>query len=254
MVLARHLHKELKSAQRRRPVPDDGAPDEHMNSKMNFTIAGAPAIWRTHRIMDLCDYLSATVLEPQFTREGTKWDHRFMNFFSFDNDCDPMEPTGTIRFRVPPMFAGRVGELERAVPSEFSKLKIKAGPFDYERDPRLQTVEVIIIPVTDNPTALNAPPDVNMSQTRGCLVMRDLLGYQRTNDRYEFTPEDLIRRVSTVTEEKIAACTASPVKTPGGVRRTPSAVSMKAIRRCLEEIKQFGLWALSHNHKQLAAI
>lgn len=177
-----------------------------------------------------------------------------MNFFFFDNDCDPLEPTGTIRFRVPPMFAGRVGELERAVLSELSNLKIRAGPLVYERDPKLQTVEVIVIPITDNPTALDAPPDVNISQTRGCLVLRDLLGYQRSNDRYEFTPEDLIKRVSTVTEDKIAACTASPVTMPEGVRRTPSAVSMKAIRRCLEEIKQFGLWALSHNHKHLAAI
>ena len=225
-----------------------------MDRKLNFAVADAPANWPTHRIVDLCDYLSATVLEPLFTHEGAKWDRRFMSFFFFDNDCDPLEPTGTIRFRVPPMFAGRVGELERALASEFSKLNIKTGPFVYERDPKLQTVEIILIPVTDNPTALDAPPDVNMSQTRGCLVLRDLLGYQRTNDRYEFTPEDLIKRVSTVTEDRIAACTTSPVKTPQGIRRTPSAVSMKAIRRCLEEIKQFGLWASSHNHKHLAAI
>jgi aspartate aminotransferase-like enzyme len=56
-----------------------------------------------------------------------------------------------------------------------------------------------------------------------------------------------------VTEDRIAACTASPVKTPDGVRRTPSAVGIKAIQRCLEEIKQFGLWALNHNHERLAA-
>ena len=225
-----------------------------MDRKLNFAVADAPANWPTHRIVDLCDYLSATVLEPLFTHQGAKWDRRFMSFFFFDNDCDPLEPTGTIRFRVPPMFAGRVGELERALASEFSKLNIKTGPFVYERNPKLQTVKVIVIPVTDNPTALDAPPDVNMSQTRGCLVLRDLLGYQRTNDRYEFTPEDLIKRVSTVTEDRIAACTTSPVKTPQGIRRTPSAVSMKAIRRCLEEIKQFGLWASRHNHKHLAAI
>ena len=234
-------------------MPNDGAPDENMNRRLNFTVAHAPAVWRTHRIMDLCDYLTATVLEPLFAREGAKWDHAFMDFFCFDNNCHPLEPTGTIRFRVPPLFAGRVGELERAIRSEFSKLKIKTGPFAYECDPKLQMVEMIVIPVTDNPTGLEAPPEVNMSQTRGCQVLRDLLGYQRTNGHYEFTPEDLLKRVSMVTEDKMAACTASPVKTPDGVRRTPSAVSMKAIRRCLEEIKQFGLWALNHNHERLAA-
>ena len=224
-----------------------------MNRNLRFAIADGTTVLRTHRIMDLCDYLTTTVLEPLFASEGCKWDHRFMNFFFFDNDCDPLEPIGTIRFRVPPMYAGRVDELERAVGDEFRRLKIKTGPFAYERDPKLQTVKVIIIPVTENPTALNDPPDVNMGQTRGCLVLRDLLGYQRTNGRYEFTPEDLIKRVSMVTENQIAACTAGPVKTPDGIRRAPSPVSMKAIRRCLEEIKQFGLWALRNNYARLAA-
>ena len=62
--------------------------------------------------MELCDYLTGNVLEPMFAREGEQWDRRFMDFFTFDNACDPLEPTGTIRFAVPPMFAGRVGELE----------------------------------------------------------------------------------------------------------------------------------------------
>jgi hypothetical protein len=29
---------------------------------------------------------------------------------------------------------------------------------------------------------------------------------------------------------------------------------MKAVRRCLDEVKQFGLWALNHNHHKLAAV
>jgi hypothetical protein len=93
-----------------------------------------------------------------------------------------------------------------------------------------------------------------MSHTRGCVVLRDLLGYQRVNGRYEFTADDLIKRVSSVTEDKIAACTASPVKGPEGLRRTPSPISMKAVHRCLDEVKQFGLWALNHNHRKLAAV
>ena len=224
-----------------------------MHRKLNFTIADGPVYWRTHRIMELCEYLTGTVLEPLFQREGAKWNRRFLDFFTFDNSCDPLEPTGTIRFTVPPLFAGRIGELEQAVIQELSKLKIKTEPFRYERDPELP-IQVILIPIVENPTALVAPPDVNMSHTRGCLVLRDLLGYQRVNGRYEFTPGDLVKRVACVTDDKIAACTASPVKGLEGVRRTPSPISMKAIRRCLEEVKQFGLWAINHNYGKLAAV
>jgi hypothetical protein len=31
------------------------------------------------------------------------------------------------------------------------------------------------------------------------------------------------------------------VKSSEGLRRTPSPISMKAVRRCLDEVKQFGL-------------
>jgi hypothetical protein len=225
-----------------------------MHRKLNFTVADGPVYWRTHRIVELCDYLTGNVLEPMFLREGAKWDRRFMNFFTFDNACDPMEPTGTLRLNVPPLFAGRIGELETAITQELAKLRIKIKPFEYELDPVLQTPKVILIGITDNPTALAAPPDVNMSRTRGCVVMRDLLGYQLVNGRYEFAADDLVKRVSSVTEDKIAACTASPVKGMEGVRRTPSPISMKAVRRCLDEVRQFGLWALSQNHPKLAAV
>jgi len=224
-----------------------------MHRKLNFTLAEAPTGWRTHRIMELCDHLTARVLEPMFTRAGVKWTRQFLDFFGFDNSCDPLEPTGTILFTVPRLFAGQVTELESAILEELGRLGIKTGQFAYERDPVLQTVKAIRIPITENPTASMAPPAVNMSHTRGCLVLRDLLGYQKVNGRYEFTAADLVQRVSSVTEDKIAACTASPVKVRESVRPTPSAISMKAIRRCLEEIKQFGLWAMTHNHRRLAA-
>jgi hypothetical protein len=204
--------------------------------------------------MELCDYLTASVLEPMFKREKAPWDRRFINFFSFDNGCDPLEPTGTIRLNVPPLFAGKIGELETALVNELGKLKIKTAPFMHEKDPAFGTTRAITIRITENPTALFAPPDVNMSHTRGCLVLRDLLGYQRVNGRYEFSADDLVNRVQSVTDDKIAACTASPVKDLEGLRRTPSPISMKAIRRCLEEIKQFGDWALTHNHRRLAAV
>src|SRR5271166_4725073 len=105
-----------------------------MNRKLKFTIADGPLHWRTHRIMELCEYLTGTVLEPLFAREGAKWKREFMDFFTFDNTCNPLEPTGTIRFTVPPLFAGRVGELETAILQELSKLKIRTGPFRYEKD------------------------------------------------------------------------------------------------------------------------
>jgi hypothetical protein len=225
-----------------------------MNRKLRFTIAEGPIHWQTHRIMELCEYLTEKVLEPMFTREGAKWNRRFMDFFTFDNTCNPLEPTGTIHFAVPPLFSGKLGQVEEAIKAELAHLKIKAAPFAYTKDPVLNTVKSITIQVTDNPTALTAPPDVNMSQTRGCLVMRDLLGYQRVDGRYEFAPDDLVKRVGSITDEKIAACTASPVKVSQEVRRTPSPVSMKAIKRCLDEVRQFGLWALKNNYRRLAAV
>jgi hypothetical protein len=228
--------------------------DAVMNRKVNFTIADGPIHWRTHRIMELCDYLTGNVLEPMFAEAGTKWERRFIDFFSFDNDCDPLEPTGSIRFTIPPMFLGRAGELEEAITRELAKLRIKTAPFEYERHPSLGTALAFRIPVIENPTALMAPPEVNMSQTRGCLVLRDLLGYKKENGRYEFQADDLVSRLSSVTEEKIAACTASPVKSAEGVRRTPSPVSVKAIRRCIEEVRQFAVWAMNHNYQNLAAI
>lgn len=224
-----------------------------MHRKLTFTIADSPVHWRTHRIMELCEHLTTNVLEPLFQQDGTHWDRRFSNFFSFDNGCDPLEATGTIRLQVPPLLVDRVGQLRSAIQNEFARLKIKTAPFVCEKD-SFGAVRSIVIRVSENPTALGAPPEVNMSQTRGYVVLRDLLGYQRVNGRYEFNADDLVKRASSITEEKIADCTASPVNNGQTVRRTPSAASMKAVRRCLEEIKQFGNWALTHNYRKLAAV
>ena len=95
-----------------------------------------------------------------------------------------------------------------------------------------------------------------MSRTRGTVVLRDLLHYQPVNGRYEFTADDLLKRLAEVTEHRIAASTASPVReehSSTGVRRLPSAVSIGAVQRCLGEIRQFANWALSHNYHNLAA-
>ena len=167
-----------------------------MHRKLSFTIAEGPIYWRTHRIMELCDYLTAMCwsrCSPGRARNGTA--------ASWTSSPSTIPATRWNRpapsvFAVPPLFAGRVGELETAITQELAKLRIKTGPFQYERDPVLQTVQGDPISITENPTALAAPPDVNMSHTRGCVVLRDLLGYQRVNGRYEFTADDLVKRVS----------------------------------------------------------
>jgi hypothetical protein len=38
------------------------------------------------------------------------------------------------------------------------------------------------------------------------------------------------------------------------VQREPSLVSMRAVRRCLDEVRQFAEWALRHNYRRLSAI
>jgi len=234
---------------------ENGA-DRNMNKKLTFTLTDRANPLRTRSIIDLCDYLADTVLAPRFAASGVTWTHEYMDFFGVDNTCDPLQPTGTIILTVPPMFAGNVASLEAAITEELARLNIKLGAFTPESRPADPSAVVLRIHVIDNPTALLQPPEVNMSTTRGTVVLRDLLGYQPANGRYEFAADDLLKRVSAVTEEKIAACTASPVRDKqlaAGVRRSPSPVSMKAVRRCLDEVNQFAQWALGHNYRRLAA-
>lgn len=115
----------------------------------------------THRIMDLCDYLSIQVLQPMLERNGAKWDPRFINFFKLDNTCNPLEPTGTVRLAVPPLLAGQAGQLEQALAQALAHLGIKTGPFQYERHPVNQAVQEITIPITENP-ATAKPADLGV--------------------------------------------------------------------------------------------
>lgn len=219
--------------------------------KLTFTIAENGSALQTHQLIGLCDYLSATVLEPMF-----RWDRRFMNFLSCDDSSDPLEPTGNLRLKVPRLFLGQVGELESRIEKQLDALKIKAAPIVQEWNAAGNNCE-LVISITQNPTAMVIPPEVNMSQTRGCLVLRDLLGYQKLNGRYEFAADELLQRAASITEDKIAACTASPIwdpKTSATLARKPSTVSMRAVKRCLDEIQNFAQWAMSHNYRKLAAI
>ncbi len=227
-----------------------------MNKKLTFTVTEQVNPLRTRTIVDLCDYLTEKMLVPRFAASGSKWSHEFMDFFTFDNTCDPLQPTGTIIFTVPPLFDGCAASLEAAILDELGKLKIKTGAIIQEEHPTVPSAHVMRIQIAENPTALLQPPEVNMSVTRGTVVLRDLLGYQAVNGRYEFAADELMQRILAVTEDKIAACTASPVReaqSDADVHRAPSPISMKAVQRCLEEIRLFAEWATSHQYKRLAA-
>jgi hypothetical protein len=228
-----------------------------MNRKLSFTLTEETNPLRTRSIVDLCDYLTDKLLVPRFAASGAKWRKEFMDFFTFDNTCDPLQPTGTIYFNVPPLFAGCAASLERAVIDELAKLGIKVGHVVAEVPPSGPPALTLRIPIVENPTALLQPPEVNMSRTRGTVVLRDLLHYQPVNGRYEFTADDVLKRVAEVTEQRIATCTSSPVReahSTAGVHRLPSPVSTGAVRRCLEEVRQFANWALEHHYHRLAAV
>ncbi len=146
--------------------------------------------------------------------------------------ADRLAPTGTIRFAVPPQLAGQVGELETSITQELAKLRIKAGPFKYERDPALNTVQNILIPITENPTALAAPPDVNMSHFRGCVVLSRaarLPARQRALRVHRRRPRQA--RIVCHRGQNRRLLNASPVKGSERVRRTPSPVRMRRVRR-----------------------
>ena len=233
-----------------------GFPSAIPTTRLRFTITDAPKRPPTQCIVEICDYLATKVLDPLLARNEVKWDRRFKDFFQLDNSCAPLDPIGTIRLEVPPVLIGQMGQLEAAIQSELAKLKIKTAPFAHEGNSGKSVKPVIVISIVDNPTVLAEPPVVNMSYVRGRIVLRDLLGYKYANGRYEFDAEDLLKRLAAVTEEKISACTASPVrdaKAPGGVRSTPSPVSIKAVRRCLEEVQRYAQWALSHRYRRITA-
>jgi hypothetical protein len=224
--------------------------------KLNFIIEEETSPLHTRTVMELCDYLTARVLDPMFARNNVRWDHRFMDFFTLDNDCGPLDPTGTIRLVVPPLFAGQLGELEKRVVDALAVRGIKPGKIGVVPNPCAPFSKVMVIPILENPSQLVEPPIVNMSRNRGCMVLRDLLGYEQVDGRYEFAADDLLKRVETVTEDKIAACTAAPLRearASGSVKRQPSAIGIRSIHRCLEEVRLFAQWALRHNYRNLAA-
>ncbi len=221
-----------------------------------FTIADRKEGHYTHRIWDLCLYLTDRVLRPFFARSKVSWEKHAGEFFTAEKGANPFEPTGTIVFRVPAMFAGQLGELESLIVAELARHGIQLGAFVREFSEDGMSVLRVHIPVVNNPTAHSGPPEVNMSNSAGCLVLRDLLGYRQTRGSYEFSAEDVLARVQAVTDSQVTKCSSRTVRDPslpGRLRVTQSSATAHRIQRCLGELQRFAEWAKTHRFARLRA-
>jgi hypothetical protein len=211
---------------------------------------------RAYHVWGLCNYLTKKVMDPFCARDGGTWDNQFKDFFIHDPSQNPFDPTGVIIFTPPALFEGQFGALETAIKTELEQLHIKTAPFKYVRHQHRRTIKSIRIPIIENPNALNGPPEVSMSKTVGCYVLRDLLGCIRTDGRYEIKTSDVLEKVSNISEEQIQAICKAPVmdtKSPARVRRVSSPFRTKAIQRCIHELSQLALWAAKHHYDTLVA-
>jgi hypothetical protein len=223
---------------------------------MKVTLAETADKLHTHQIFALCDYLTSKALDPFFVRQGVVYDRQFEEFFCPAPGCNPYEPTGLIHFFPPPMFAGQLGEMENAIRAALAEAKIKVGPFGYEYFPDGRTVKTVVIAIVENPNALSGPPEVVMSDIAARLVLRDVLGYQEKNGRFDLESQDLLQRVEGVTEDHVLKCSSSPLrdpnpKAPRRVRSTPSPVVAGMIHRCLGELRGFAQWAATNNYRKV---
>ena len=223
---------------------------------LKFSIPEQAKSVYTHRILDLCEYLSDKVVNPFCEQNGAHCDRRFVTHFTHDTSCDPFECTGLIIFHPPQMFAGQLGEIQNSIKRELDRLNIKTGEFTLQYSPNRLSVKAIKIPIVHNPTSQSGPPEVSMSDTAGCLVLRDLLGCDRANGQYKISAEEVLKKVTSVTDSEIIHRSSSPfgdAKSPRCVRPKPSPMTIQRIRRCLEELKQLASWAMRHNYHYLMA-
>jgi hypothetical protein len=221
-----------------------------------FTIAEREGQPYTHRIWDLCQFLTARVLQPFFARQGVKWERHFADFIAPAAGESPFEATGTVCFRPPPMFAGQLGELERGLSDALREVGIRTAPWERQCSEDGLAVEWIRIPVVENPTARYGPPEVNMSNSAGCLVLRDLLGYRVQRGAYEFRATDVLERLGAVTDSQVVKCSSRTVRdpgVPGRLRVTQSTATAQRIHRCLDEVRRFAQWARDHDFERLRA-
>jgi hypothetical protein len=210
----------------------------------------------SHRLGDLCGYLDRRVVGPHLARHGVRWEARFEQFFLHQPGCDPFAATGTIEFYPPPLLLGQLDGLEAAIREALQALGIRTDRCERLHYAESQAVKVIRIPIVENPAARNDPPEVNMSTSAGRLVLRDLLGYQATDGRYRFSAEDMLHRMEALGDAQIEACSVSPSRLAKGnesrrVRRVPSPMTLKRIRRCLGELRDYADWASRNRFQQL---
>lgn len=223
---------------------------------LKFSIPDEAQDVSTHHIWGLCNYLTSKVMDPFCAQDGGQWDNRFKDFFIHDASQNPFEPTGTIVFTPPALFEGQLGSLETAIKKELESLNIKTGPFEYERSKQRRTIKSIRIPIIDNPNAVNGPPEVTMSKTVGCYVLRDLLGCERNEGRYELKTREVLEKVNKISEAQIQEICTAPVadkKSAARVNRVPSLFRTKSIQRCLNELSLLAQWAARHNYDTLVA-
>jgi hypothetical protein len=223
---------------------------------LKFAIADSHPPLLTHTLWHLGDMLTNRIVAPFLAARGVRWDPRFNEFFTHHRESNPFEPTGTIEFFPPPMFLGHLSELEESIKKMLNRLGIKTAPFVHEDYQGRMAVRVIHIPITENSTVECCPPEVSMSATAGQVVLRDLLGIQPKNGRYEFSAADVLQRMDKVTEDRITRSSNSPLrdaKSPRGVNLVSSPFVVKRVHRCLGELRQLAQWAKSHHYEKICA-
>ncbi|MHB1308154.1 MAG: hypothetical protein ACYDC1_00460 [Limisphaerales bacterium] len=223
---------------------------------LRFSVAQEPQPLYTHQLAEICTYLTEQVVVPFLNQQGVRWEARFQDFFKPDEHSHPFEATGTIDFLPPPLFLGQLGQLENAMRDELGRLGIRVGLFAHESYPDRLAVRCIHIPILENPTVQQGPPEVNMSNTAGRIVLRDLLGFASKAGRYEFTATDILDRVCHVkTDDVQKFSTAALVdpQSPGKRRPLPSRINASRIHRCLEELAKYARWAADRQHEKLSA-
>ena len=223
---------------------------------LKFSIPSQPTELNVHNLGNLCQYLSVRVVVPFLMARGIRLEPRYSNFFLNQRNNSPLEATGVIEFYPPPMFLGQFGELQDAIRRELERVGITVGKFSQALRSSRASNWVIRIPILTNPNARSGPPEVTMSTNAGRIVLRDVLGYQKSSGRYEIPVSDLLARVSKVTDEQVLAkstCTMRDPKNPRQVRVMPSPMTAQRIHRCLAELKGLAEWANANRHLRIEA-
>ncbi|MEI7731088.1 MAG: hypothetical protein WCO56_16040 [Verrucomicrobiota bacterium] len=224
---------------------------------LRFSLPEENNAQHTHHLWALCQYLTVKVIHPFFAANHVEWDPRFVDFFMHSRDSNPFEATGAINFYPPLRFAGQSETLETAINAALNEAGIVTGPFEREYYAGQPAVKVVRIPILQNASAQSGPPEVTMPNNAGRIIMSKLFGYQPKQGQFEFEADDLLCKAASVTDEMIATQCASPLRelgtSPNGLPRTASPITVKSVRRCLDELKQLARWAREHQYRKISA-